>query len=90
MQKHMVRTAEDALAYLVDCTLATVSDMAGKKRRPKYEFERQIEIAQIGLNWMRNMSVDCSTTRAQKVIEQFNGNVAKWAESYIEPANTAS
>lgn len=90
MQTHDVRTPDQALAYLVDCTLATVSDMAMKTRRPKFEFERQVGIAQTGIDWMRGMSVDFSGTRAQTIVSDFNGSVAKWANSYIEPTNTGS
>lgn len=81
MQKHMVRDTGQALAYITDCTLATVCDMAFKKKRPKYEFERQIAIAQTAIDWMVQMGVDVSTTRAADVIEA--GSVAEWAEKYI-------
>lgn len=81
MQKYQVRTQADALAYITDCTLATVCDMAGKKSRPKYEFERQISIAQTAITWMQEMGVDFSTTRAKDVIAA--GSVQKWAEKYM-------
>ena len=70
------------MAYITDCTLATVCDMARNKKRPKYEFERQIRIAQTAIDWMLQMGVDVSTTRAQDVIEA--GSVEKWAEKYIK------
>ena len=40
--KNYVKTPEQALSYLTDCTLATVAIMAMKKSRSKREFERQI------------------------------------------------
>lgn len=80
MLKHQVRTPADALAYITDCTLATVCDMAGKKSRPKHEFERQMSIAQTAITWMQEMSVDVSTTRAADVIAA--GGVREWAEKY--------
>ena len=80
MRKDEVRLPEHALAYLTDCTLATVADMAMKKRRPAYEFKRQIQIAQSGVTWMRQMGVDCSRTRAKDI----TGTVAEWAQSFVE------
>lgn len=70
MQKNRVRIPADALAYITDCTLATVCDMASKKRRPKYEFERQISIAQTAITWMQEMGVDFSDTRAKEVVKE--------------------
>lgn len=87
MLKHRVRSFEEALAYITDCNLATVCSMAGKKNRPKHEFERQISIAQTGVDWLLEMGADVSTTQAADVI--FAGSVAKWAEQFI-PATTES
>lgn len=81
MQKHQVRNTGQALAYITDCTLATVCDMAMKKKRPKYEFERQMSIAQTAINWMVEMGIDVSTTRAEDVIAA--GSVEQWAVKYM-------
>lgn len=82
MQKHQVRTPEQALAYLVDCTLATVSGMALLKSRKKSEFERQIAIAQQGIDWMKEMKIDPATSRAEEIINQ-GTTVTQWAERYM-------
>ena len=63
MRECDVRSTGDALAYITDCTLATVCDMACKKSRPKHEFQRQINIAQKAVNWMRAMKVSAINTR---------------------------
>ena len=81
MQKHQVCDTGRALAYITDCTLATVCDMASKKKRPKHEFERQMSIAQTAINWMVQMGVDVTTTRAEDVLEA--GSVEKWAAKYM-------
>lgn len=73
-----VRTVEQALAYITDCTLATVSHMAMHKSRPKGEYKRQIAIAQTAVTWMREMGVDVSGTRA----EEISSSVAEWAAQY--------
>lgn len=81
MFKSRVSTPEHALVYLVDCTLATVSSMAMRKRRPKGEYERQIAIAQTGVDWMRAMKIDPDSSRAADIIEA-NITVAQWAQQY--------
>lgn len=82
MMKYEVRGPGDALAYMVDCTLATVCDLAGKKSRSHYELDRQIAIAQEGYNWMSQMGVKTETTRADEVRRLFNGSVRDWAKKY--------
>ena len=81
MLKKDVRTEADAIAYLVDCTLATVSDMAVKKSRKKHEYSRQISIAQTGVNWMRDFGIDQTWTRADEV-KGFGWSVAEWAKQF--------
>jgi len=49
-----MRTAEDMVDYLIDCTLATVEDMCWKKSISKSEFERQCSIAQTGYDFLGN------------------------------------
>lgn len=83
MTKYEVRTVEKALAYITDCTLGTVVDMAARKRRPKREFERQMRIAQTAIDWIVAMGVDASTTRVEDVLDA--GNVRAWAERYMKP-----
>lgn len=82
MQKHQVDDAGKAVVYLVDCTLATVCTLAMKKSKSKYEFRRQIMIAQTGINWMKAFNLDGATTRAHEVLTKFDGDVARWAEFY--------
>lgn len=46
MVKDSVRDPAGALAYVTDCTLATVCNLASKRSAPKYELRRQVSIAQ--------------------------------------------
>lgn len=78
MQKYKVKTPEQALAYITDCTLATVQSMAMIKSRKKSEYERQCLIAQSAIDWMNKMGVDYSETRAQEIKEK-NLSVREWA-----------
>ena len=80
MMQHEVRTPADALAYITECNLATVSEMAMKKSRPKREFSRQVSIAQIAVDWMACFSIEL-TGRAKNVEEA--GSVWTWAEHYM-------
>jgi len=78
------QTKEAALAYLADCTLATVEEMACRRRRPKYEFERHIAIAQKTVDFIDSFNIDGSETRAHEVIKTFGSSVQKWSENVIE------
>jgi len=83
MMTYKVRTPELALAYITDCNLATVESMAMKKTRPKGEFERQISIAQTAINWMLQMGVDVSDTRAAKIVADYNGDVTEYIKEIM-------
>ena len=80
MMKYQVRTTGDALAYITDCTLATVCDLAMKKSRPKHEYARQKSIAQSAVDWMAQMGVDPQGTRAEDVLAA--GTVDAWASTF--------
>lgn len=84
MMKYRVRNVEQAYAYILDCNLATVDDMAMKKSRKKVEFARQISIAQTALDWAIEMGVDVSTTRGDDVMNKFNGSVDAYAKDIVE------
>jgi len=87
MNKHEVRDTGQALAYITDCTLATVCDLAGKKSKSKSEYARQMSIAQTAINWGVQMGVDFSKTRAADVLKA--GSVVDWAKKF-EPKAQAS
>ena len=82
MMKYDVTCSHEALAYITDCNLATVCDMAGKKSRQKHEYFRQKAIAQQAIGWMRSFGVDFSDTRAKDVVEKFGGSVDAWAAQW--------
>lgn len=77
-----VRNVNEALAYITNCNLATVCDMASKKSRPKLEFARQISIAQSAVDLMVRLGVDFSGTRAQEVCDKYSGSVERWAAQW--------
>lgn len=81
MMKYNVRIAEDALAYLLDCSLATVCDMAMKKSKSKSEYRRQISIAQVNYDWCVAFCSKIEKTRAQEVYEN-GGSVDEWARRF--------
>lgn len=59
MQRNRVRSPHEALVYMIECTLATVEYMAGLKRPARNEFLRQCNIAQQGLEWLKEFEVPC-------------------------------
>ena len=82
--KKDVKDPASALAYITDCNLATVENMAFRKSRPKHEFERQVSIAQYAIDWMKEFGVNISTTtRVLEINERFGSSVLKWAEQYM-------
>ena len=82
MMRSEVRTPEDALAYLVDCQLATVLHVIGKRSSAKCDIERHVEIGQLGVNWLLEHKISLEGTMADKIARQHNGDVAHWAETY--------
>jgi hypothetical protein len=82
MNQYKVKNGEDALAYITDCCLATVSYMAMLKRKSKSEFERQISIAQLACSWMEQFGISPKGTRAKEIIGK--RTVAEWAKKFTE------
>lgn len=83
MMKNLVRTPEQALLYLADCTLATVADMAMKKSKSKHEFQRQISIAQSAVDWIKDFNIEVKVgSRVYDVLALPDQNVETWSKSY--------
>ena len=82
MMKYDVRDAASLVAYLTDCTLATVIDLRMKKSASKSETRRQISIAQFSIDRGLDCGVSFKGTRAGKVIDGHAGNVQAWADTY--------
>lgn len=71
-----VHSAEEAVVWLTDCTLATADSLAMKTRPPKGELDRQTRIAQRGIDWILAMNITPSG-RPEDVIKS-GGSVADW------------
>lgn len=83
MNKHLIRTPEDALLYLAECTLATVSDMAMKKSKGKYEFERHVSIAQSAVDWVKAFNIPIKPeSRVYHVLAMPDQKVETWSNHY--------
>lgn len=79
------RTEHEAMRYLASCQLSTVSSMAMKKSRGKYEYERQISIAQSHVDFLKMFGVKVRVdSRAYKVLSYYDGDVSKWVKQYEE------
>jgi hypothetical protein len=84
MTRDNLRSELDALAYLTECTLATVSDLASKSKPPKGELRRQISIAQTGIDWVKlhaKPGMNCGNRRVQEIIDQ-DLTVDDWANAH--------
>lgn len=82
-----VKNEKEALAFLLDCTLATVETMAMKKSRLKGEFDRQKGIAEKAMGWCVQFNVDISTTRAHDICVRYKGDIDRWAERLMPDNN---
>ena len=81
MTQNTLHDEQDALAYMVECTLATVSHMAGLSRPQKSELSRQIAIAQTGIDWVKTFvkpGMSIGNGRVQEVIDS-QISVEEWA-----------
>jgi hypothetical protein len=81
MLRHRVSNPGQALAYLIDCTLATVVDLATKKSRSESEFIRQKSMAQIGIDWAVGFKVSLAETRAEGIVSA-GQTVDEWAAHF--------
>lgn len=79
MRKHEILSGGDLIDYLVDCTLATVDRLASQKRRSKYEYERQISIAQLGID--KGVFTGVPFTGRGADVISMGGSVAAWAKT---------
>jgi hypothetical protein len=79
---HTLRNHEDGMAYMIECTLATVAGLLLKKKPPKSELNRQITIAQTGLNCLGKQQYDNSCPHLKKITEQFDNSVQAWADDF--------
>lgn len=78
--EHRVRDEKDALLYIANCQLTTVAEMAMKKKRPKYEYERQIDIAQRLVDWIKRFRIEIDEgNRVEKVLTL---PVREWAKRF--------
>jgi hypothetical protein len=84
--KNTIYSLEDAFLYLADCQLATVSSMAMKKSRQKFEYERQISIAQMFVDKIRSFKLkNDSGNRVNDILNLPSQSVAEWAKKYEPP-----
>jgi hypothetical protein len=58
--------------------------MASKKSRAAYEFKRQINIAQIGVDNIRDFHINPAGTRAHDILVNGSGSVEDWVQQYIQ------
>lgn len=78
------KTPEEALAYIADCTLATVATMASKKSKSNYEFKRQIDIAQTAVDALKQFNTEIKgSNRVYDVLRLPDQKVETWSKKYL-------
>lgn len=72
-----IRSRDDALVFLTECCLATLDHLVDLSRPPKQEIERQISIAQTGIDWIKTAESRERSSRVDEVIDR-GGSVREW------------
>jgi hypothetical protein len=83
LTKGRVHNSSEALVYMTECTLATVDMLSDKSRPPKHELERQIDLAQSAIDWIRMFRLQDLAERSPSVwsvLNHHHGCVAAWAK----------
>ena len=76
----VINSADDAVEWISECTLATVEHLVSLKRKSKSEVERQVRIAQVGIDHIKS-SGRKQKNRIADVIFKHAGDVSVWAKS---------
>lgn len=71
----------EIINYLTECTLATIEHMLLKSKTPKGELQRQINIAQHGVNHIHSRAY-ATTGRVLEVIQNHRCSVLEWSETW--------
>lgn len=85
MRKENVKTPEEALAYLADCTLATIEEILCYKNVNKTQLERHISIAETNMQFCHMFNCNVTGTRASD-IEPFGKKyktVLEWGNAEV-------
>lgn len=75
-----IKTADDAVEWMTECTLATIEHLVALKRQSKSEIQRQINIAQVGVDYIKGVDRP-RNHRIRDVLRRHDGDVLSWAKS---------
>jgi len=74
-----VHNDHEAIAFLVECTMATISGLLLKSKPPRGELERQISIAETGMAWIgKDYEGGCGRVEKARRL----GGVRQWAQEF--------
>lgn len=79
LSKSRCKNAGDGLAYITECTLATVERLAMAKSPPIGEFNRQCSIAQTGIEMLLQFNLTLPTHGRLFDIASTHLSVIQWA-----------
>ena len=76
-----VHTPEDTVRYMTECTLATIDRLVMLKNKSKSELQRQINIAQLGIDMIKDFDpITCTVPRVDKIIAEYGASVQAYVE----------
>lgn len=83
MMKYNVRSIENAYAYTADCLLATVEELAMKKKANRRGYDRHISIAQTACDFIKDFKVQVEkSSRVYEVLQLPTQSEVEWAKKY--------
>lgn len=79
-----INSPEEALVYMTECTMATIAHMGSLSSKIKGEFNRQISIAQTGIDALRAFHiVPKKGTRVHDVLFNKHATVSTWVDDLL-------
>ena len=84
------KSVDDIVIWMTECTLATVAGILLLKRYSERELQRQINIAQVGVDYVKTLERP-QKNRLREVISRYDGSVSAWASNQcMTSANTGN
>lgn len=82
MRREQVKDERMALLYLGDCQMATVESLAMTKSRKKGDYERQINIAQLYCDWIKEFQIPVDPNNRIQLVYDAGGSVAEYLKPF--------
>lgn len=84
MRDYNVSNLKEAYAYILDCNLATIEDLAMASKSSKKVLTQALNISQQAFDNALKFNVDLATTRGIEVLKEYDSKVIKLFEKYYK------